>query len=287
MEYQGMEMGIQPETRTCRECSKLFEARMATVLGRSFGPTLCPECAATQEGEESLRQERGNLQDSLRKQWVEECGLHSNYRDATFESWQTRPQLKQKVEVCLAYADGFPVNSIPFRHPSLWLYSERSGLGKTHLAAAVIHRIIARWNGEPEGARCPVRYETGPSLQLRVRRSYKPPRDPDVWQESEADIYEALRGVPLLVLDDVGDTQKEAASDHSRRVYFHIIDQRYSDGLPVFLCSNAGMRGLEKVMGAATVDRLREMVRVGHELKADKSYRDVIRDRSIEREGLL
>jgi len=256
-------------------------------MGRKYGPSYCPECSATQEDDESVRQEREGLQDALRKRWVKECGLHPLYWDKTFESWETRRQLSEKVAICLSYADSFPVDSIPFKHPSLWLYSKKSGLGKTHMAAAVMHRIIIRWNGEPEGAACPVRYETGPSLQLRVRRSYNLLRDPDVWEETEADIYDALRGVPLLVLDDVGDTQKEPASDNSRRVYFHIIDQRYSDGLPVFLCSNVDMKGLEKVMGAATVDRLREMVRIGHELTADKSYREIIKFRSIESEGLV
>jgi len=287
MQYERPDMEIGEETRTCRECRKVFQARMATVMGRRYGPTLCRECTAMQEDEDSLRQERERLQDGLRKRWVESCGLHPNYWDETFESWEPRQQLAKPVAVCVEYADGFPVEGIPFRHPSLWLYSEKSGLGKTHMASAVIHRIIIRWNGDPEGARCPVRYETGPSLQLRVRRSYKPPRDSEAWQESEADIYDELRGVPLLILDDVGDPDKEASSSHSRRIYFHIIDQRYSDGLPVFLCSNVDMKGLERVMGTATVDRLREMVRIGHPLIADKSFREIRKERSIEREELL
>ena len=287
MAFQQPDMGVHEETRTCQLCHKVFEARMATVLGKRYGPSYCPECSATQEDEEILNRERESLKDDLRGRWVRECGLHPHYWDRTFESWETRSQLSEKVAVCLAYANSFPINSIPFRHPSLWLHSNKSGLGKTHMAAAVIHRIIIRWDGDPEGAACPVRYETGPSLQLRVRRSYNLARDPDVWEETEADIYDALRGVPLLVLDDVGDTQKEPASDNSRRVYFHIIDQRYSDGLPVFLCSNVEMKGLEKVMGVATVDRLREMVRVGHRLVAGKSYRDIIKDRNIASEGLL
>ncbi|KKL51753.1 hypothetical protein LCGC14_2292350 [marine sediment metagenome] len=286
MGYQSMGMGVTTEERRCRVCHREFAARMATVMGRSFGPTLCEDCAARQE-EEVIQDERKRVQDELRQRWVTTCGLHPNYWDATFETWETRRQLESKVEICRAYADSFPVDRIPFRHPSLWLYSAKSGLGKTHMASAVIHRIIGRWDGEPVGARCPVRYETGPSLQLRVRRSYSASRDPDAWQESEADIYDQLRGVPLLVLDDVGDAQKEAATEHSRRVYFHIIDQRYSDGLPVMLCSNVDMTGLERVMGAAVVDRLREMVLVGHEMVADKGYRDIIRDRSIDREGLL
>jgi len=280
---ERMEMGVEEETRTCRTCRKVFQAPMARVMGHRFGPTLCPECAARHEDEEELRLERERQQDEVRQRWKEESGVHPNYWDATFESWEQRTRLQEPLAVCMDYADNFPVGRIPFRHRSLMLYSKESGRGKTHLASAVINRIIVRWDGDPEGARCPVRYETGPSLQLRVRRSYRPPPDPEVWQESEADIYEQLRGVPLLVLDDVGDPQKEAASDHSRRVYFHVIDQRYSDGLPVLLCSNVDMKGLERVMGAATVDRLREMVwGFAYGLEGEKSYREVIKERRKE-----
>ena len=79
----------------------------------------------------------------------------------------------------------------------------------------------------------------------------------------------------LLILDDVG---KERPSEHTREVYFYIIDERYKAGLPVVITSNLPLEGqpsLCDLMGPSTVDRLIGMTR-GRviELKG-KSYRQL------------
>jgi len=274
--YQGLPMALGgKEARACRSCGKEFEAPVVTAVGKVFGPTLCPECSAQAglEDEVARVKAREEARERLRQQWLSTCGLGLRFQGSTFESWESRAGLRQVLSQCQAYADQFPVDEIPIGFPSRWLYSKTHGLGKTHLVAAITHRIFDRWEGDPEGARCPVRYETGPGLLLRVRRAYDRPRDSDVWQESEADIYDELRGVPLLILDDVGDREKESPSEHTRRVYFHVIDQRYANGLPVVFCSNVEGVELERVVGTATFSRLRAMVGGSQEELKGKDFR--------------
>ena len=153
------------------------------------------------------------------------------------------------------WATEFPED--PRGYPSLILYSSAPGPGKTTLAACVINHLIDRWNGDPDNRPAlPVRYETGPSLNLRVRGTYNSRPDDGPWRETEAEVYVSLKGVKLLVLDDVGDPDKEAPTEHTRRVYFHVIDQRYCEPLPVLLVTNSQEKQLEAVMGKYNVDRV-------------------------------
>lgn len=263
------------EQRPCKNCGEPFEAPKATAVGTVFIATLCPACTLKAQREDEARWARARevAREGLRRQWLNTCGLGITFRATTFETWEERAGLGQVYRRCHAYAEQFPVGEIPVGYPSLWLYSKTHGLGKTHLVAAIAHRILDRWSGEPEGARCPIRYETGPSLLLRVRRAYDRPRDSDFWQEAEADIYDELRGVRLLILDDVGDREKESPSEHTRRVYFHVIDQRYADGLPIVFCSNVEGQELERVVGSSTFSRLRAMVGGTQEELTGKDYR--------------
>jgi DNA replication protein DnaC len=89
----------------------------------------------------------------------------------------------------------------------------------------------------------------------RVRATYSIPPD-QPYHETEEMVYHQLRGVRLLVLDDVG---KEKPSTHTREVYFYIIDERLKLGLPVLITSNLPVEGpgsLEELMGRAVVSRL-------------------------------
>ena len=100
--------------------------------------------------------------------------------------------------------------------------------------------------GEP----CPVIYETGTGLLRRIRGSYNLP--PGSTHETEEEIYYRLRGVKLLILDDVG---KTVASEHTRRVFYEVIEDRYSTGLPLIMVSNMEGEELENLIGPAAYER--------------------------------
>ena len=214
--------------------------------------------------------EKARALEEMRLKWRLKSGLTRNYWDKTFASWQGKQKAFCSVK---QWAEEFPFTR-PFRYPSLFLSSASNGVGKSHLAAAMANYLIDRWDGDPEmDPACPVRYETGPSLLLRIRDTYEKAEGRKY--ETEAEVYRNLRGVALLILDDIG---KEKTSPHTSQVYFHIVDQRYSDGLPVMFISNLGMKDIGSFLGGdqlarAVGSRLYEMCR-GHFLNiVDKDRR--------------
>lgn len=166
-------------------------------------------------------------------------GLHF---DTLEEDWQQ----KKAYHTVKAWAEGFPKDA--HGYPSLILYSPSPGTGKTTLATCAANEIITRLDGIAS-----VRYESGPGLGVRVRSTY------NGGDEHEADVYRHLAGVKLLILDDIGDDEKEKPSDASRRMYFTLIDERYQSGLPVIVVTNASDKELGRFLGTYTLDRLMEM----------------------------
>ncbi len=254
------------KTSICITCEKEFEARILRILGNDWTSKVCPECQARRE-EEREAAERAELmqaKDETRRRWMVASGFPRRFWQTSFETWEERPGMRKIVRMCERYADGFSLEK-PYGYPSLWLFSRNPGTGKSHLCTAIRTRILQRWDGDPDQTMCPVLYELGPLLLSRVRATYdrRPVYEEGAWQETDEDIYHRLAYVPLLILDDVGDPEKEPPSDHTRRVYFRIINGRYSNNLPIVLASNVGGDELEKLFGRAAWDRLYEMTEGG------------------------
>lgn len=253
------------EERVCTSCSTPFTAviEFRTIAGRemTFGDrSACPPCREKQLEEEELEAERGReeeialIRESLRRR----AGVPQKFWDLTFDKWVEEREWKQTraFKTVRRWVRDLP--DPPLGYPSLILHSPK-GHGKSALVACAMNYLVDTWPVDPRSPVLPVRYETGPSLGLRVRATYNM-REGDVqWRETEAEVYDSLRGVKLLVLDDVGDSEKEPKSAHTKRVYFHLIDLRYRDDLPVLLCTNSIGQELESMIGEYAYDRLLEM----------------------------
>lgn len=255
---------------TCQEC------------GEEFVPMLlrdrCPDCRRKkrEEDEVAVREETMRFQDSTRRRWLVECGIPRKFSTATFETWTPRAgSIEVAADACRVYAEAFPIDGYNSHGwHSLGLSSDGNGLGKTFLVAAIANRLIQRWAGVP-GEPCPVMYQTGTGLLRRIRGSYNLASGST--HETEEEIYFGLRGVKLLILDDVG---KVVASDHTRRVFYEIIEDRYSTELPLIMVSNMMGPYLENLIGTAAYDRFYEMCEGGHAHTLDgKSYRGLMMDR--------
>ncbi|MFQ5925609.1 MAG: ATP-binding protein [Dehalococcoidia bacterium] len=227
---------------------------------RELGPKVCPGCQEEQERrvaeEEKARLDLDRAR--LRGRWRNSCGIPPRFQAKVFENFERRLQPKA-FDAARKFAEEFPLEGST-GSPSLVLYSLPPGYGqgKTHLACAVCHRIIDRWQGDPEDAVCPVLFVTETDLLLRIRATYHLRELEREWHEREEEVYAELKSKMLLILDDVG---KEQPADprFMQRVYFHVLDGRYQRGLPILMTSNLGIDDLEVHMGAAVVDRLVEM----------------------------
>lgn len=274
---------MSPETHLeeveCTTCHQKFTAQVHIyrfgARERKVYPHECPECKQKREERERLEAAEENRLRliALREKWRKLCGVPLWMLDKTFENFEADLQ-KAAYKQAFNYANQLSLDD-PIGYPSLILYSEGNGVGKTHLAIAIVNKAIDSWNGDPDRSACPIRFESGPGLIRRIRATYN--IGIDAYHEREEDVYNQLRGVRLLILDDVG---KEKPSEHTREVYFYIIDERYKAGLPVVITSNLPLDGqlsLSDLMGVSTVDRLIGMSRGKViELKG-KSYRQLRR----------
>ncbi len=160
------------------------------------------------------------------------------------------------ARVVREWAEGFPARR-PHGYRSLHICGDH-GLGKTHLAAAAVNLILERWSVEDphRDHLAPVLYVEALKLLARIRATFSQDA-----VETEEDVFESLRHAPLVVVDDV---LKESLGEvlpraHALRVYFRLVDERYSERLPLMLVSNANLLGERQPLGEATTSRLAEM----------------------------
>lgn len=276
-----MTKGIEITKRICLDCHNEYESHEARILGLTnpivFGGGCCPDCAKRRMEEEEAKEKQ--LHDleikNKRESWRNNCGIPQRFMGQRFESFSPgrSKSLSHAFNDCVDYAGKFPLR-VYHGYRSLVLYSEGVwGVGKSHLVASIVHKILDRWEGE--SSICPVRYISEPNLFLRIRATFN---NQEKYHETESDIYRELITIPLLVIDDMG---KEEVSDPRfvQRVLFAIVNGRYENMLPLVITANLNPDMLDRHLGgdrgnSATFDRLAEMTgNVFREICAT-SYRD-------------
>jgi len=247
-------------SRACCKCGAEFTGRIDT----------CPICFAAECRAEFEVEARAKLEERTkdeRERWKRWCGLPPLFLEKTFENFERKRQA-QAFDRLQRYnwREG----------KSLVLLSpETYGLGKTHLVAALVNKLIeteeAAWLTKSlwlQVQRCPVYFVSEPGLLARLKATYQ-----DDGIETEEIVYRDLLSRSLLIIDDVG---KDTPKDYSfvQRVYFRVIDGRYSNKQRVILTTNLGFDHLENRIGGACADRLREMCgKDGFIVMKGQSYR--------------
>ena len=271
---------MAPETKTeeceCKTCGEKFQGEVTVYPNfrppKEVRSSECPKCKVEreareeQERQEELEQER----QQIREKWRAQANLPQGLQCTKFEEWDKKYN-RHAYEVCLKWAKDFDIEN-PWAAKSLLLYSEVAGVGKTSLIVCIADYIIDNWRGNPSKAVPLTRFESGPGLVKRIRNTYNL-RQGDDSHEREEDVYNQLSGVRILILDDVG---KETPSRFTREVYWYLINERLTKGLPVLITSRLPIEGddsLPKLMGEDTVDRLYGMCRGEYESLKGPSYR--------------
>ncbi len=166
----------------CETCGNTFQEEVSTYQlgGRELTvlPWECPTCKEQLEAEAALEREEylKEARVEQREKWRKQTGIPEHLLTrSTFKDFEPGYQDKA-LRNCRRYAEGFNLDD-PRGYRSLILYSPSPGVGKTHLTVAIANYAIDHWNGEPEvdrwgapATRCPIRFEKGPGLVLRVRR---------------------------------------------------------------------------------------------------------------------
>jgi len=127
--------------------------------------------------------------------------------------------LRRAFEMCRAYAE----------QPQGWLLLRgRYGCGKTHLAAAIANYRIAQGHSAI--------FMVVPDLLDYLRAAYRPDTD-----SSYDEQFDAVRNVPLLILDDLG---TQSTTPWAQEKLFQLLNHRYNALLPTVITTN---RELEEI----------------------------------------
>jgi DNA replication protein DnaC len=259
------------ESRKCITCGADFVVRIPIRDGKELSHLQeCPSCLKSQQDTEREKELKVKLASEIEYQrdvWRTQSNISGHFDSKTFSNFDQSLQPEAYLAV-KGYADerayNWKFNDEDGEPPrSLVLSSSNSyGVGKTHLISALLNQIIEQEecaverNGYIARLPCPIYFVTEPVLLSRIRDSYNRNQNED--SETEEDVYKHLSKFALIVIDDVG---KVRPRDYSflQGVFFRIIDDRYVNDQAVILTTNLSLAELEKHIGGASADRLREM----------------------------
>ncbi|MBI2869967.1 MAG: ATP-binding protein [Chloroflexi bacterium] len=173
-----------------------------------------------------------------RRGWLQKYSNLGLLRHLTFENLAAggrsgspaqQRQFQRACEAAAAFA----------AEPSGWfILSGPSGCGKTHLAAAIANERLNR------GA--PALYKTAPDLLDHLRAAFSP--------SSEAgydDVFEQLRGAPLLVLDDLG---VQSSTPWAREKLDQLLTHRFNSELPTVIVTTRPVADLDERLRTRLTD---------------------------------
>ena len=122
-----------------------------------------------------------------------------------------------------------------------------TGCGKTHLAAAIAHRLLERG--------VPVRFINVPDLLDELRAAFSPDAE-----TSYEERFWALREAPVLILDDLGAQQ---STPWAQEKLFQLLDWRYNARRPTVITTNLPLEAFEPRLRSRLQDaRLVEIVTI-------------------------
>ena len=158
----------------------------------------------------------------------------------TFEAFQASG-LHLPQEVARNLQQAFRLARSFAESPDGWLaFLGGHGCGKTHLAAAIANHRIGR--GEP------VFFATVPDLLDHLRATFSPQS-----QVSYDELFERLRGAPLLILDDLG---TQTINPWTQEKLYQLLNFRYQAPLPTVITSALSLDEIGRLLGQGISSRL-------------------------------
>lgn len=171
-------------------CLLCFDTGVQVIAGKGARP--CPDC--TKDSVPTL---------------LEAARVPKRYADCTLENFKCEANSSQ--DIALQYARCL-VRDYPYVDRGL-LFMGTVGVGKTHLAVAILKGLIER--GRPG-----LFYEFG-SLLKKIQASYNP-----ISRTSELIVLAPVYETEVLVLDELG---ASIPTDWVRDTLYQIINTRYND----------------------------------------------------------
>jgi DNA replication protein DnaC len=173
---------------------------------------------------------------------LERAAISPRFAHCTFAGFRAdTPAQRAALEACEAYAREFRTNR---ERGTCLILRGNPGTGKNHLATAIARAVLAQGFTALNA--------TAFDIIDRIRESWNPRST-----ESEAQVVRRFAEIDLLIIDEVG-RHYQAKDGSDSLELFKVIDQRYRAVLPTIAISNLDKEGLQRALGAAAYDRLRE-----------------------------
>ena len=208
----------------------------------NFGKPIACEC---KEVERTAR----------RRRQLQELSNLGELQDKSFENFNpnTSRTVYNAYHMALEYAED----------PYGWLVLiGKVGCGKTHLAAAIANRLLARGSL--------VLFSTVSDLLDHLRATFVPTSN-EVYDQ----LFQKMREAALLVLDDLGAQQ---SSPWANEKLFQLLNYRYNSRIPTIITTNnTGLQGVEERIRSRMSDTSLVM-RVTFEDAVDYRLRNPRRD---------
>ena len=207
--------------------------------------TQCPKCEAEIEAEQNANSASSvEMRKTIERMRLLGAGMPERMFDADFHNWQHRiPAMDRVWRQVFDYAQNLQE---AIEHSRCAVFHGSHGSGKTHLACAVLRRLLLKLGGTGI-------YTTQLRFLSRLRATMN--RDAD---ETDDKVYNHLVSADLLVLDEIGSTNGDSSS-WERRAIFRLLDERYQHKCkPTIILSNLSLGELASEVSPAGLDRMKE-----------------------------
>lgn len=225
-----------------------YRARQCVVM-EGVAPLTegCPTCREEYAvaNERAAIRAKQNLRSLKLRELLAVASIPKLFANASFDNYDAAGRGQAfALAICRRYAETWPEQV--GKGGSLVL-TGRPGTGKTHLACAIGHAVIAEYQAT-------VACQNISSMLRMVKETYR--RDSE---KTERQAINELIGPDLLIMDELG---AQIGTDHEKQLLFEIIDGRYREMRPTIIASNLNRDDLEVFLGERIMDRLNDCATV-------------------------
>lgn len=217
-----------------------IECEILTLPFSQRGIKNCPLCTKEQEKQEKelqVEQERQSMQAAINRR-LENSMLAPRFKEKTFVNYKAEGDKQTKI---LESAKWFLEN---VRQSAGLILIGKTGTGKNHLAAAIIHEAV-------NSHTCLF------TEAIKLIRTIK-----ESWKSeglAESQVLKQFLAPDILVIDEIG----VLFGSETERLYLtELINDRYSHCKPTILIANLSIQELKAAIGDRAVDRFKENGRV-------------------------